>query len=267
MTGNHERGSALLSSSSRVVPTLELMAAIYRLSRAGGPRSPRFTEYVKHAEHVFGLSGYNPMAGDAAHDAVTHLMEIGAERLAEEAMHDVVGRLGHADAITLALVVASTGMWTDRLATEVAHRTALERSAHRGTVLLWTRESIERDDVLREAAAETVRIAWTARHGDAASVVTMLAREGLAYAPSLNQWAPTPPDTSAGMNDVLAVLGDSRTLGDIVAVLYGDDAASELGHPPAGLPARTGFAWAAARADEFIAQRGAATALADFRPA
>ena len=44
-----------------VVPTLVRIAEIYRLPREGGNASPRFSEYVKHVEHAWGVVAYNPI--------------------------------------------------------------------------------------------------------------------------------------------------------------------------------------------------------------
>ena len=244
-----------------IVPTLALMAGIYQLSREGGPRSPRFTAYVKHAEHVLGLSGYNPMAGSAALETVNALIAMNAEDMAGQALLDVAARCDVHEPMQLALVVASAGMWTDRLATEVQHRTDAKRAPLCGTIQLWTREPIAEADVRREAAAEAIRTAWTMFHGMADTAGKVLAREGFAYAPSINAAAPPADVNDTSVPDALAILGDTANLGEIVALLYGDDSARQLGYSPLGLRDRAGFRWAAAHAMSQIHQLGAPKAI------
>jgi len=55
---------------------------------------------------------------------------------------------------TLAVVVASPGMWTDRIATEVQHRMAGKHTNHSGTVLCWPGEPVNADTIRRESIAE-----------------------------------------------------------------------------------------------------------------
>ena len=266
-----------------VAPTLVAMAEIYALSREGGPRSPRFLSYVRRVEHEWGLSAYNPMAGPAAAETVRALIELDAERLAADAASEVCVRCGFGGSITLAVVVASRGMWTDRLATEVQHRTLGARRMGHGHVLLWAdappppvipleagihaqlnRVNAPVTDaaiVRRESAAEAVRIMWCALHGPAATLGGVLAREGLAYALSSSPFGVGLPADDAAIDDAIAVLGDTSTLADVVGVLYGDSASATLGWTPLGLADGSGFRWAVARAVDVIAHAGPGEAL------
>jgi hypothetical protein len=237
------------------------MAEIYSLSRTGGPKSPRFATYKARVEHEWGLSAYNPMAGPPALEAVQHLASLDAETLAAAAAREVSERCQFTDDLTLAIVVASPGMWTDRLATEVQHRTLGNRRPDHGVILLWVGDSIDVTMVRRESAAETVRTMWTSLHGAATTLPSVLAREGLAYAFSSNPYNAGVIHDHAKVDDAIAVLGDTSTLGDIVAVLYGDPAATALGFTPLGIPEHAGFRWAIARAIELIERAGAHNAL------
>ena len=117
-----------------VSPTLGTMAELYQLGTAGGARSARFRAYAGRAALEWGLAGYNPMAGPHALDAVRHLMACSAEPIAGDAAQAVVEHCRFAGDVTLAIVVASPGMWTHRVATEVRHRTARAAALveHRG---------------------------------------------------------------------------------------------------------------------------------------
>src|SRR4051812_8032317 len=102
------RPCARPSRMVRVLPTLETMAAIYRLARDRGPRSPRFTAYLAAARERDGggLSAYNPMAGPAAAATVEQLLGCDAEEVARSAASELLSR-GEVDiALELAVVVA-----------------------------------------------------------------------------------------------------------------------------------------------------------------
>jgi hypothetical protein len=237
------------------------MAEIYSLGRTGGAKSARFSAYRARVEHEWGLVGYNPMAGPSALEAVQHLMTLEAETLAADAARDIAQRCEYDGELILALVVASPGMWTDRIATEVQHRTLADRRAGHGEILLWTGDALDGELVRRESVAEAVRTMWTARVGLATTLSAVLAREGLAYALGSNAYGANTSQDDAKVAEVMEVLGDTATLGDIVAVLYGDATATALGWTPLGVPELAGFRWAIARADEVVARTGAAGAL------
>jgi hypothetical protein len=237
------------------------MAAIYSLSRAGGPRSARFTAYVARVEHEWGLVGYNPMAGPPALAAVQQLITLDAEQLARNAAQEIAERCEFDGEVTLALVVASPGMWTDRLATEVQHRTVGDRHVGHGEVLLWTGDALDGALVRRESVAEAVRTMWTSTHGAATTLREVLAREGLAYALASNPYNASEPRDDIAVEDAISVLDDTAILGDIVAVLYGDAAAIALGWTPLGISKHAGFRWAIERASKLIDRVGAREAL------
>ena len=242
-----------------IAPTLERMAEIYSLSRNGGRSSPRFAAYIGDVEHNWGLSAYNPMAGDAASAAVQSLLALDAERVAQNAAERAVELCEWTEPITLAIVAAAPGMWTDRLATEVRHRTDGDRRAGHGEILLWATDAQSVTTIEAESIAEAVRTMWTALHGSAQSLHGIFAREGLAYA--LGDAPPMPDVADANVRDAITVLGDTSTVGDIVAVLYGDKAAEALGYTALGIGEHAGFAYAIARARALVAHVGVAEAL------
>lgn len=238
-----------------VVPTLVRMAEIYRLPREGGNASPRFHEYVKHVEHEWGVVAYNPMAGEAAAEAVNTLIALDAEGLAREAAAAVAANAGYQSTITLAVIVRSTGMWTDRVATVVQDRTASAppRPGH-GLVQLWSREPITAALVRVESVAECARIIWHSRHGAATTVLAVMAREGNAYATSaritheaLPYGAASPLDR-ATVDRALELLGESREQSDAASILFGDAGATAMGWTPLGIPDDGGYRVAIERA-------------------
>lgn len=242
-----------------IAPTLARMAVVYALSRTGGSSSPRFVAYRTLVEQHWGLAAFNPMAGASAAAAVHALLALQTEDVAAVAAQRALALYDWREPVTLAVVVATPGMWTDRLATEVRHRTNAERRDAHGEILLWADDSPSVEAIARESAAEAVRTMWTSLHGSANSLRAVLAREGLAYA--LAGAATLHQPESARVSEALEVLGDSRTLGDIVAVMYGDAAAVTLGYTPLGLAERAGFGFAIEQAAGLIAKVGAAQTL------
>jgi hypothetical protein len=246
-----------------IAPTLARMSRIYALSRKGGSASPRFAGYLGQVEHNWGLASYNPMAGDAAPAAVDALLALDAERVALIAAERAVEECEWTETITLAVVVATPGMWTDRLATEVRHRSVGDRRANHGEIRLWMTDAPDVATIERESIAEAVRTIWTALHGPTLTLQAVLAREGMAYA--LAQLLKDDGDSArvghARVADAIEILGDTRTLGDIVAVLYGDAAAVALGYTPLGIEAGAGYEYGIARACEQIKKLGVPAAI------
>lgn len=242
-----------------VVPTLSRMAEIYSLSRDGGHRSPRFAAYRSDVDHHWGLSAYNPMAGAAASASVDALLALDAEGLAQAAAEAALARCEWREPITLAVVVATPGMWTDRLATEVRHRTTAARRACHGEIMFWTGDAPSTEAIQREGAAEAVRTMWTSLHGPTLSLHAVLAREGMAYA--LSRATTSHAVVDAHVSEAIKILGDTNNEGDIVAVLYGDEAAVALGYTPLGISEDAGYACAIARARALVARIGADQAL------
>ena len=253
-------------SAITVAPTLIRMAQIYALSRSGGRSSPRFAAYLGQVEHHWGLAAFNPMAGDVAAAAVNALIVLDAESMARVAGEQMAQLCDWTQPITLAVVVATPGMRTDRLATEVLHRTVADRRPAHGEVLLWATDERTVESIATESAAETVRTMWTDLHGPARSLHAILAREGLAYAIGPEIQSTNPVDER--VIEAIDIVGDTSTEGDIIAILYGDEAALALGHTPLGIAARGGFEVAIHRSRERVAQVGMARALrSDWRSA
>ena len=210
----------------RVVPTLAAMADVYRL-----PVDERFDAYTALAP-VAPVSGWNPMTSKPVLATVERLLAIDAEAVALEAASTAAATLEWTDDLPLAIVVATPGMWTDRVATEVEHRLVAKR---RGEVLLWTGEDCGRDAVAAAAVAQVAREVWRARHGVPGRVVEAAAQEGLALS-----MAGMVGRLSSVAAAALEVLGGDTTLSSMVAFLYGDPAAEAMGFSPVGLGERVG---------------------------
>ncbi|MCU1374771.1 MAG: hypothetical protein JWO68_2057, partial [Actinomycetia bacterium] len=178
------------------------------------------------------VSGYNPMTSKDVLGTIERLLSIDAEAVVAETAAATVKRLGAAEDVALAVVVATPGMWTDRLWTEVEHRVA---GRGRNVVVVWQGDDVGVDAVRAAAAADTVRAVWSARYGIPATVRDAVAQEGLALA--LAGMGGTYDDGAAAIYDVLA---DDTTLSSMVAFLLGDEAAEAMGFTAVGLGPRVG---------------------------
>ena len=245
-----------------VIPTLAAMAGVYRLSREGGAQSPRFKAYIHltRERETDGFPAYNPMAGPAALETVERLLAVDAEAVAQRSAEDVLARCELPGPVELSVIVASPGLWTHRVTTEVEHRLRPDRSP-RSIVQMWSGESCEAEDVRREAAAETVRVAWSQLHGPAASVKRALLREGLALALSGSAPDYLTPGQVEATREVLVIVGESHLQSDVFAAAYGDPLAELMGLPPLGLADRAGCRYAAQLALEWLATEGPARTM------
>jgi hypothetical protein len=245
----------------QLVPTLATMAEIYRLPREGGAGSPRFKRYLELIPSNYGLVAYNPMAGPHALETTEQLLAVNAEAVAMEAASEAASLCDYPDTITLAVVLCAPGQWTNRMATEIEHRTARRMPSGTGLVLHWTRETPTAEQIRREAIAEAVRVMAVAKPGRPESVRSLLEREGLGYALGGNPYGPVTAEDQRAVGDAVEVLGASEELGDMTAILYGDAAAAALGWIPAGIAEHGGYRWAIDQAGRRINELGAPAAL------
>lgn len=291
-----------MSARFLVVPTLDAMAAVYQLSRDGGAASARFRAYVPLAASTWGVSAYNPMAGDHAADTVRALQALRAESLLDTAAALAAtltagdGPTGERRALAaapmrLALAVLSPGLWTERITSTNLHRTHGAGGWARGIVPVWSRDPVTAPEVLRQGALEGARLLWEAAHGAARTVLGVLAREGTALVvadavcdalrhggadsaagvarsagrivPSTTGAGPAPDPAVA---NALAILGASVAPSDAVAVLLGDEAAGAHGWSGLGIAPNAGERHAHWHAQR-LAQRHGIPALLHARAA
>lgn len=245
----------------QITPTLATMADIYRLPREGGAASPRFKRYLELIPSNYALVAYNPMAGPHALETTEQLLAVNAEAVAMEAASEAANLCGYPDPITLAVVLCAPGGWTDRMVTEIEHRTSHRFPSGSGLVLHWTRETPTAEQIRREAIAEAVRVMAVATRARPESVRSLLHREGLAYALGGNPYGPVTAEDQQAVGDAVDVLGASEVLGDMTAILYGDAAAAALGWAPAGIAEHGGYRWAIDQAERRIRDLGAPSAL------
>ena len=148
----------------------------------------------------------------------------------------------------VALVVAddARGGWTNRYQSEFDHRFGGEALYKRGwiTGILWTSEVASAETAGREVATAIHRLAHVRRHGPATSLQAMLAQEGDAMAAAGWREPSLDADDLAYTREMMTPYLGAGDRPTVVACLYGDEAARELGYRPLGFSRRAGLALA-----------------------
>jgi hypothetical protein len=230
-----------------VARTLEVMANVYGASISGGPESARFRAFVDAAANMIPVHGYNPMTSKPVVRTIETLINMRAEDLLETIANRTARLLDYEQNDTMHFTVATPGMWTDRLATEVEHRLLAKDP---GGLLWWFDQKVDPEILEFEIVAQTVRLinqrrtTPTANNAGAPANLAAAARqEGEAGAIAGHRGAIHPAAA-----EVLDVFGSDTGLSTMVAFLYGDSAAEQMGFTPLGLVDRTGYEHAVALA-------------------
>jgi hypothetical protein len=216
-----------------VVPTLEMMAGVYRLDRSGGASSPRFRRYVElAADHP--IHSYNPMTGDP--DVLVTI-----EALIAADGESIVDAL--CGGRTMSVAVLTPGAWTDRAFTEIDYRTR----AH-PIVWFWTGERIDPEVVADRVRMQVARLAWQEQHGAPDTLRRLSAQEGTAMAAAGRR----PAGDTERARAVFDIVADDTDMGTFIAWLLGDDVAQAAGYAGLGLGPQDGAAFCVMEADRLI---------------
>jgi hypothetical protein len=251
------------------LPVLGTLRELYQQPRT----MQRFRAYLDKLtggtdDIVLPIGVANPMAKEQALGKLDELLALDAEHIGAQAAEEAARRLASVPGeveIKAALVLVDDvgGGWTNRYTTEAMvrfpGRGALKRPFANG--LVWTSESPSAEELRQEVLAAIYRVAYQQRRGLPATLPAMLDQEGLAGVfagarPSLRDHA-----LRAAREIIHPHLEPQAkaTYPTAFACLYGDEAATELGYQPLGLPARAGFA--VALADALDQQRDPVAAL------
>lgn len=236
------------------VPLLQLQRDLYRLPRG----FERFREYIRtmvdpdSGDLNLPLVAMNPMGKDHLQPFLDRLLELGAEReAASAAAHAQHVLEGQAGAFKVCLVVSDDllGGWTNRYTAEFGHRFSEKPFHKRGwiTGLLWTSETYMLDQVREEVLLSIFRAAYILDHGYARTLGEMLAQEGHAMAMAGATDPALDPEDLAYTGEVLDPCLGATDQPTLIAALYGDPAAHQLGYRPLGLSTRAGLALALQR--------------------
>jgi hypothetical protein len=166
-------------------------------------------------------------------DTIGALIDMRAEDRLGMVANQTARRLGYDRDDAMHVTVATPGMWTDRLATEVEHRLLAKDP---GGLLWWCDQSVEAELLDFEIVTQTVRLLSQRQAGAPGNLTAAARLEGQAGATAGQTGAFHP-----GAAEVLAVLGNDDSLATMVAFLYGDTAATDMGFTPLGIEGRVGY--------------------------
>lgn len=195
----------------------------------------------------------NPMGKEHVAALLDAYLALDADGAAE---HALTGACDGYDDVTssfrIGLVIADDlkGGWTNRYASEFSYRFETRPLRTRGWLLgvLWTSEAASLDLAVEDVRMAVHRAAYVERHGEARTLREMFAQEGFAAVRAGAQGPALDPDDLAYTRAIIAPLLDASDRPTVIACLFGDEAARELGYPPQGLSPRAGFALALADA-------------------
>lgn len=233
------------------VALLSVQRDLYRLPRG----FERFQEYLRTMidpgtkDLQLPLSEMNPMGKDHVPELLDRLLSIDAEEAGASAT-ELAGKAltaspGHFR-VCLVLSDDAKGGWTNRFTTELSHRLGERAYRKRGwiTGVLWTSEAPSAEAVAAEVLASIFRTSYVLEHGEAATLGELLSQEGYAMKAAGLTTPRLEDDDVAYTREVLAPLLARTDSATLIAALFGDAAARELGHEPLGLSPGAGLALA-----------------------
>jgi hypothetical protein len=249
-----------------LVPILEKLRNLYLI-----PRGPdRFQAYIDLATGGATATKYipypplitvNPMAKEHALEFVESWLALGAEDTARTVLEEANVRLGlvkFAQTVKVGLSVLDDlkGGWTNRTFNDAARFKFGESLEKTGWVCVpvWTSE-IPNLEALKMVVLESAsRAAFVVQHGDPKTLREMMVQEGqvAAFANRMLEFDSLDFDLEEleYSRAVIAPHLESTHQPTVIACLYGDEAAKELGYPPLGLSKNAGFQIALADALE-----------------
>jgi hypothetical protein len=232
------------------VPMLAIQRDLYRV-----PRADRFHAYLKTmldsetGELRLPLTAMNPLAKDHVPRYIDLLQAMGAEEAGAQAAEDASAKLRDDPGLyRVGIVVADDGGggWAHRAGTELMHLQAELALEKRGwiTCLLWSSETYGPPEIREETRISIYRAAHVARRGPSRTLREILLQEGAAMRLAGARNPALDPGALLRTRDILSRHLERDDTPTLVAALFGDAAARELGYPPLGVPHRAGLALA-----------------------
>jgi hypothetical protein len=234
------------------VPTLAVQRDLYRIPRG----RERFEAYLRTMMDASGedlrlpLAAMNPMGKDHCPALLDEYLTLDADGIAAQAVSEAARELHDVDGIcriTLVLADDAHGGWTNRYASEFAHRFAAPpRRSLQGwlTGLLWTSEPASAAKAREAALTAIYRAAHIQRHGQARTLRHRMVQEGDVMARAGCTTPTLDDDDLEYTRAVITPLLNAEDMRTTVECLWGDVAASTLGFSPMGLTPGAGLALA-----------------------
>jgi hypothetical protein len=249
-----------------LVPILEKLRGLYLVPR--GPN--RFNAYIDLATGGASASKdipypplvtVNPMAKDHALEFVESWISLNAEDVAKTVLEGANLRLESAEfsqtvKVGLSVLDDLKGGWTNRTFNDAARFKTAESLEKTGWVCvpLWTSEIPNLEELKMVVLESAFRAAFVVQHGDPKTLREMMAQEGLVAALASRSLEfdnlESQLEELEYSRAVIAPHLESTHQPTVIACLYGDEAAKELGYPALGLSKNAGFQLALADALE-----------------
>ena len=235
-----------------LVPILEHLRDLYRIPRG----LARFQAYInitiagaqKTSEVAIPpLMAANPMAKEHALEFVETWMALGAEAVAGQVLEEANVRLGHVPyprtvQVGLTVLDDQKGGWTNHTFNDAGRfktGETLEKTGWLG-IGLWTSEPPKLEELRPRVLEGACRAAFVAQHGNPQTLRDMIRQEGLVAAFAGRTLAFDAEELEYS-RAVIAPHLESTHQPTLIACLYGDEAAKEVGYPPLGLSRNAGF--------------------------
>ena len=234
------------------VPLLRMQRELYGMPR-GVERFQNYLDTMLNDERddveFPPLVSMNPMGKDHLPEFVDRALAMDAETLGAKAAMEAAETLPEVEAeFKLGLVVVDDlmGAWTNRYTTEFKFLFEMAPQFKRGWLsgVLWTSESLTAERLEEDVRAVVYRAAYVKEHGDPLSLREMLAQESWVMAKAKCHRPTLEPEDLEYTREVIAPHLEASDRPTIIACLFGDPAARELGYPLQGLSERAGLALA-----------------------
>lgn len=228
-------------------PTLQVQCDLHAVPRG----FERFRAYIAALvgdgdDLELPLVSMNPMGKEHIALLLDTLLAFDAEQVAQAEIQAIAPTFAALPGrLALALVATDDvlGGWTNRYFSETSLRFDLGQLLKRNwaVVPIWSSEQWTPERIRAETRAAVYRSAYARRHGNARTLGERLRQEGL----TMRFAGIAPPaldaDDLAYSCEVLAHYADSSDYPTIIACLYGDEAAREVGYRALGLSPRAGY--------------------------
>ncbi len=234
------------------VPLLALQREIYSIPRG----MERFRRYLRTLVDDAGddvefppLVAMNPMARDHVPAMIDALIALDADAIAVQALAEHAGKSANAPTFRSSLIVIddfNRSGWSNRFTMEYGMRMGCNPQDKRFWVtgVLWSSETPPTARAVRESVLTAAyRAAYVLEHSRPRSLRDLLAQEGWAMtragcaAPAASLYNQAAPDEFEieYTREILSGHLDESQMGILIAAMFGDNAARELGYDPLGL--------------------------------
>lgn len=233
------------------LPLLQLQRDLYALPRGRG----RVEEYLRTlrdpetGDLKLPLVAMNPMGKEHLAPFLDRLLDADAEGMGERAVMEAAVALPPVGgSFQAGFVVADDlhGGWTNRAATEFGQCFRLSALLKRGfiTAALWTSEAYAPARLREEMLLAVHRAAFVLEHGEARTLAEALRQEAAAADRAKIVRVKASAAELAEAREVLAPYMQRTEEPILIAALYGDEAARDLGFQALGVRGRAAFSLA-----------------------